>query len=70
MVLWSNLKTVATSFKGPWLVTGDFNEVTKANEKFGGLPINYSRISKFLNCLDFCGLIDLGYKGFKIYLDK
>lgn len=27
--------------------------------------MNYPRVSKFLNCLYFCGLIDLGYKGLK-----
>lgn len=62
LILWENLKTVAHNFKGPWLVTGDFNEVTRASEKFGGLPVNNRRITEFLNCLGHCGLIDLGFK--------
>ncbi|XP_019237922.1 PREDICTED: uncharacterized protein LOC109218059, partial [Nicotiana attenuata] len=61
-ILWNNLKIVANSFKGPWLVTGDFNEVTGANEKFGGLPVNNNRVSNFINCIDYCELLDLGFK--------
>ncbi|OIS97442.1 hypothetical protein A4A49_62516, partial [Nicotiana attenuata] len=62
-ILWHNLKIVTSNYKGPWLVAGDFNEVTRASEKLGGLPINYNRVSKFLDCMNLCGLVDLGFKG-------
>ena len=32
-------------------------------EKLGGLPINRTRMMAFRNCLDKCGLIDLGFHG-------
>ena len=32
-------------------------------EKLGGLPVNRTRITAFRNCLDKCGLIDLGFHG-------
>ena len=32
-------------------------------EKLGGLPINRTRMTAFRNCLDKCGLIDLGFHG-------
>ena len=32
-------------------------------EKLGGLPINKTRMTAFRNCLDKCGLIDLGFHG-------
>ena len=30
-------------------------------EKLGGLPVNRTRMMAFRNCLDKCGLIDLGF---------
>lgn len=47
----------------PWLIGGDFNEVTNSTEKVGGLPINNRRSDNFLACLNHCQLIDLGYTG-------
>ena len=32
-------------------------------EKMGGLPLNRTRIAAFKNCMDKCGLIDLGFQG-------
>ena len=33
------------------------------DEKSGGLPVNKTRMAAFRNCLDKCGLIDLGFHG-------
>lgn len=63
IILWKSLKIVADNYKGPWLVVGNFNEVAHASEKFGGLSVSNSRITYFNNCLDYCQLIDLGFKG-------
>ncbi|XP_070014337.1 uncharacterized protein [Nicotiana sylvestris] len=62
-LLWHNLKCVYDSYKGPWLVGGDFNEVIRQNEKFGGNPINNSRVDAFAKCLNYCNLLHLGFKG-------
>ena len=47
----------------PWLLLGDFNDMISEEEKLGGLPINRTRMTAFRNCLDKCGLIDLGFHG-------
>lgn len=49
----------------PWLVIGDFNEVTCQNEKFGGRRINYRKVNMYVNAMNYCKLIDLGYNGSK-----
>ncbi|XP_019251154.1 PREDICTED: uncharacterized protein LOC109230077 [Nicotiana attenuata] len=44
---------------------GDFNEVLKARDKFGGNPIKPNRSNLFWNCVNSCQLVDLGFKGSK-----
>ena len=47
----------------PWVLIGDFNDMISEDKKLGVLPVNRSRISAFRNCIDKCGLIDLGFHG-------
>ena len=47
----------------PWVLLGDFNEMISNDEKLGGLLVNRTRISTFRNCMDNCGLMDLGFHG-------
>lgn len=47
----------------PWLVIGDFNEITYASEKRGGLPRREIQMRRFRNALSDCSLSNLGYKG-------
>lgn len=42
---------------------GDFNEITKAEEKMGGAPRKERQMVEFREALDFCGFRDLGYMG-------
>ena len=35
------------------------------DEKLGGLLVNRTRISTFRNCIDNCGLMDLGFHGLR-----
>ena len=42
---------------------GDFNEVLNSDEKLGGRPINCNRALKFQECLNSCGIIDMGFSG-------
>ncbi|KAK4733421.1 hypothetical protein R3W88_007682 [Solanum pinnatisectum] len=58
-ILWENLRNITTSITRPWLVCGDFNEVTNALEKLGGRPSNNTKCSAFINCLDDMNMIDL-----------
>ena len=43
------------------VLLGDFNDMLSDEEKLGGLPVNRTRISAFRNCMDKCGLMDLGF---------
>lgn len=60
-LLWDNLSKVAELHTLPWIIAGDFNEVLLDEEKFGGRPICISRTLKFQDCLNNCGMIDLGF---------
>ena len=42
---------------------GDFNEVLMSSEKFGGRPMNIRWAMKFHECLDLCGMMDMGFSG-------
>ncbi|XP_019246277.1 PREDICTED: uncharacterized protein LOC109225925 [Nicotiana attenuata] len=64
-LLWESLVTISKSYPNNWFLGGDFNEVLKARDKFGGNPINPSRSNLFWDCLNECNLLDLGYKGNK-----
>ncbi|XP_019255050.1 PREDICTED: uncharacterized protein LOC109233625 [Nicotiana attenuata] len=63
--LWDSLVNISKAHKVSWFVGGDFNEVLKAEEKFGGNPINTHRSNSFWNCINNCHLIDLWFKGSK-----
>ncbi|XP_028071512.1 uncharacterized protein LOC114273895 [Camellia sinensis] len=62
-LLWENLKFFANSHHLPWLLMRDFNEILTSTEKFGGQPIDTRRALLFKDCLDHCGLIDMGFSG-------
>lgn len=38
--LWENIMCLYDNYKGPWIIGGDFNEITQEADKFGGLPIS------------------------------
>ena len=42
---------------------GDFNEVVNEQEKFGGNPISQNRIRPYVDCMNCCGMLDLGFSG-------
>ncbi|XP_075091723.1 uncharacterized protein LOC142171904 [Nicotiana tabacum] len=63
--LWDHLVDIAFVFKGGWLVGGDFNEVLKSKDKFGGNSISAIRANHFWNRINKCNLFDLGFKGSK-----
>lgn len=47
----------------PWLIVGDFNQVTIQSEKHGGTPLVSARLRQFLDTIHSCAWIDLGFSG-------
>ena len=45
----------------PWIMLGDFNEVLSSEEKLEGKPINAYRARLFQECINECGLMDIGF---------
>ena len=60
---WAQLKELSQQYNMPWICVGDFNEVLKSYEKFGGIERLAWQIRSFKETLDACGLCDLGYIG-------
>ncbi|KAF7808415.1 reverse transcriptase [Senna tora] len=46
-----------------YLGGGDFNEILSPDEKWGVRDASLSRIKDFQDCLDACGLTDMGFSG-------
>lgn len=44
-------------------IGGDFNEFLNNLDKKGGNPINQARAKDFQDIVNYCELIDMGYKG-------
>lgn len=69
ITLWDQLSSFSENYITPegksCLVGGDFNEVLRASEKFEGSRINLNRSNLFMNYLNHCQLIDLGFRGSK-----
>lgn len=42
---------------------GDFNVILEAEEKKGGRPFRIDKRVDFINCIEDCGLQDVGYSG-------
>ena len=62
-IFWNCLENLTTTICLPWVLLGDFNDMTSEDEKMGGLPLNKTRIAVFKNYIDKCGLMDLGFLG-------
>ncbi|XP_060200312.1 uncharacterized protein LOC132628554 [Lycium barbarum] len=61
--LCEDLYDIATHINLPWLVGGDFNVITEAAEKYGGLPVQFAETEDFRHCINSCQLADLGFTG-------
>lgn len=60
---WALLDSHAASFKGPWLLLGDFHAITGQDEKMGGRPYASSSSGGFYPFFTRNGLVDLGFSG-------
>jgi len=49
----------------PWMCIGNYNEILCFSEKNGRLPKPLPPMFEFQSALLFCGLIDLGYSGYR-----
>ena len=58
---WSVLRHLDSQFALPRVCIGDFNEITRVDEKLRGVVWHEKHMQDFRDCLDFCGLKDLGY---------
>ena len=60
---WAEMEQLAVQVRGPWLLTGDFNDIKNRNEQRGGGEINENKCKKFCENIEKCRLIDLGTEG-------
>uniref|UniRef100_A0ACD5W0Q6 Uncharacterized protein n=1 Tax=Avena sativa TaxID=4498 RepID=A0ACD5W0Q6_AVESA len=60
---WNLLRRLHPVWTGPWICCGDFNEVLSGDEHLGSNSRSYSHMSMFRDCLQSCGLSDLGFTG-------
>ncbi|XP_056685700.1 uncharacterized protein [Spinacia oleracea] len=65
---WHDLIELAAHMSIPWVVMGDFNEVTSQSEKLGGRLVKMKRVDKYIDTMDRCGLIDAGCVGSRFTL--
>lgn len=56
---WTYLRDIHSNNAGPWLVIGDFNEITTASEKEGGNIRPQHFMQKFRGGIDECGLQEI-----------
>lgn len=63
--MWKNIENISDNYNGAWLIGGDFADVLKANNKLGGRPISHRRSAQIWTSINYCKLIDLGFKGCK-----
>ncbi|KAK2981990.1 hypothetical protein RJ640_007582 [Escallonia rubra] len=61
--LWNYLEEMTSNMQLPWLVAGDFNDIANSTEKWGGIPASRNRCSTFVNRINSCQLLDLGFQG-------
>ncbi|KAL2895153.1 hypothetical protein RDABS01_011062, partial [Bienertia sinuspersici] len=55
----------SSSWDGPWLCAGDFDQILYNEEKLGCSLREQSVMGEFKEALEDCGLMDLGYVGFE-----
>ena len=60
---WSLLRMLRSKPHMPWCCMGDFNEILRTKEKRGGRIRAHDQMQAFLDMLDDCGFVDLGFTG-------
>lgn len=62
-ISWSLIKSLKMQCDMPWVIFGDFNEITHSDEKLVWLERDADQMQVFKECLNNCGFIDLGFMG-------
>lgn len=57
------IKRFSDSYTAPWCCIGDFNAIRSPWEKQGGKSIPEQEFTEFIEFINYCRLIDLGYAG-------
>ena len=52
-----------SNMDNPWYTIEDFNVITSINEKYGGMPYNVNKSLEFINIIEACGIMDIGFSG-------
>ena len=60
---WAKRRTLNDKPHIPWPCAGDFNEITRQEEKVGGAIRAHSQMQAFRDIIDECGFMDLGFIG-------
>ncbi|XP_075663122.1 uncharacterized protein LOC142632636 [Castanea sativa] len=60
---WTVSRHLGSQFSMLWVCIEDFIEITRIQEKSGGCIRPESQMQGFRDCLDVCGLKDLGFSG-------
>jgi hypothetical protein len=63
MESWALLKHLSRFQPLPWLCAGDFNEILEQQENEGATLRRETQMNNFRQCLEVCGLGDLGFIG-------
>ena len=60
---WSKLRSLNSRMNIPRICGGDFNEIVRQEEKWGGAPRDHNQMQLFRDVIDECSFMDLGYVG-------
>ncbi|CAL1388662.1 unnamed protein product [Linum trigynum] len=58
--LWDKMGMLGTQITEPWLLAGDFNSIIGPKDRMGGGAYLETRVRAFRNCLNACGLMEMG----------
>ena len=60
---WAKLRSLNRNQNIHWLSVGDYNEITRQEEKMGGALRSFNQMQLFRDVIDECRLMDLGFVG-------
>ena len=67
---WTLLRRLSNVLSYPWLCMGDFNETLVSSKHFGTNALPEAQMTAFRECVEDCGLIDVGWLGLPFTWDN
>ncbi|WMV43181.1 hypothetical protein MTR67_036566 [Solanum verrucosum] len=61
--LWDKLRSIHSTYQGPWLAMGDYNVVASINDRLVGSPVLEVEMGDFKEYLHDTGTVDLKQVG-------